>query len=248
MCSLALALTGLTTGLSVAGQYQQSRAQAAAYEAQAQAAQQQAEAAYQNARIQNKKGEIMAEQYAEKQRDLDNRRKLIAGQQATQAGASGISGSVGSPLDVYTASMEGWGQDSLNLLNDQRNDQYSNYINEVNLRNQGNAYTAQSSNLKAQASAAKSAGNMAMFGTLLGGAASMYGLKGGGSGGSSAAAGTGSAQAPTAASWLATALDTAMNGISGYTPVTKGVYQGLTQTFGPKVSAYNKYSVWNGVF
>ena len=198
MCSLALALTGLTTGLSVAGQYQQSRAQAAAYEAQAQAAQQQADAAYQNARIQNKKGEIMAEQYAEKQRDLDNRRKLIAGQQAAQAGASGISGSVGSPLDVYTASMEGWGQDSLNLLNDQRNDQYSNYINEVNFRNQGNSFTAQSSNLKAQASAAKQAGNLAMFGTLLGGAASMYGMKGGSSSGSTggsvyAGPGTGSA-------------------------------------------------------
>ena len=55
MCSISLALMGVTTGLQMAGQYQQSRAQAAAYEAQAQAA-------YQNAKIQNKKGEIMAEQ------------------------------------------------------------------------------------------------------------------------------------------------------------------------------------------
>ena len=106
MCSLTLALTGLTTGLSMVGQYQQSRAQAAAYEAQAQAAQiqaeaqaeaarqqaeatrlqakyeaQQAEAEYQNARIQNRKGEQTAEQFAEQQRQLDARRRLTIAQQ-----------------------------------------------------------------------------------------------------------------------------------------------------------------------
>jgi len=235
MCSLTLALTGLTTGLSMASQYQQSRAQAAAYEAQAQAA-------YDNAKIQNKKSEIQAEQYAQQQRDLDNRRRLIVGQQTAQAGASGIQGGIGSPLDVYNASMEAWSEDTNNLLDNQRNDQWSNYTNEVNYRNQGNAAMA-------NASAAKQAGNMAMFGTLLSGAASMYGLKGGGSGGSSAAAGTGTAQTPTAAGWRATGLDTAMNGISGYTPVTKGVYQGLTQTFGPSVKAYNPYTMaQNGVY
>ena len=182
MCTLALALTGLTTGLQVAGTYQQSRAQAAAYEAQAQAAQQQADAAYQNAKIQNKKGEIMAEQYARQQRDLDARRKLIVGQQTAAAGASGIAGNVGSPLDVYTASMDAWKQDTMNLLNSQRNDQWGNYVNEVNYVNQGNAYTAQSSNLREQASAAKTAGNISMFGTLLGTAASLKGLKIGGGG------------------------------------------------------------------
>ena len=166
MCSLTLALTGLTTGLQMAGQYQQSRAQAAAYEAQAQAA-------YQNAKIQNKKGEIMAEQYAQQQRDLDARRRLVTGQQTAAAGASGISSTVGSPLDVYTASMEGWGQDTVNLLNNQRNDEWSNYVGEVNYRNQGNA-------AQANAKAAKQAGNLAMASTLLGAAASMYGMKGAG--------------------------------------------------------------------
>ena len=184
MCSLTLALTGLTTGLQVAGQYQQSRAQAAAYEAQAQAA-------YQNAKIQNKKGEIMAEQYAQQQRDLDARRRLVTGQQTAAAGASGISSTVGSPLDVYTASMEGWGQDTVNLLNNQRNDEWSNYVQEVNYRNQGNA-------ARANAKAAKQAGNIAIASTLLGTAASMYGMRGAGSTGNTggsvyAGPGTGSA-------------------------------------------------------
>ena len=234
MCSVALALTGLTTGLQVAGQYQQSRAQAAAYEAQAQAA-------FQNARIQNKKGELMAEQYAQRHRDLDAKRRLVTGQQTAAAGAAGISGAVGSPLDVYTASMEAWGQDTVNLLNNQRNDEWNNYTGEVNYRNQG--YAAE-----ANAKAAKRAGNIGIAGTLLGAAASIYGMQGGGGSSSSAASGTGTASAPIAAGWRATALDTAMSGVSGYTPVTKGVYRGLTQTFGPRISAYNKNSVWNGVF
>lgn len=190
MCSLTLALTGLTTGLQVAGQYQQSRAQAAAYEAQAQAA-------YDNAKIQNKKGEIMAEQYAQEQRELDNRRRLIVGQQNAQAGASGIAGGVGSALDVYTSGMDAWGQDSINLLNNQRNDEWGNYVGEVNYRNQGNA-------AKANAKAAKQAGNLAMASTLLGAAASMYGMKGAGNtestGGSVyAGPGTGSASHLTGA-------------------------------------------------
>jgi hypothetical protein len=167
MCSLALALTGLSTGLSAVGQYQQGKAQAAAYEAQA-------EAAYQNAKIQNKKSELMADQYAQKQRELDDRRRLVTGQQIAAAGASGISSNVGSPLDVYTASMDAWGQDTVNLLTDQRNDQWSNYVNEVNYRNQGNAAMA-------NAKAAKQAGTIGAISTLLGGAASMYGMKGGSS-------------------------------------------------------------------
>ena len=95
-------------------------------------------------------------------------------QQIAAAGASGISSNVGSPLDVYTASMDAWGQDTVNLLTDQRNDQWSNYVNEVNYRNQGNAAMA-------NAKAAKQAGTIGAIGTLLGGAASMYGMKGGSS-------------------------------------------------------------------
>jgi hypothetical protein len=101
---------------------------------------------------------------------------LVTGQQIAAAGASGISSNVGSPLDVYTASMDAWGQDTVNLLTNQRNDQWSNYVNEVNYRNQGNAAMA-------NAKASKQAGTIGAFGTLLGGAASMYGMRGGSYGG-----------------------------------------------------------------
>ena len=177
MCSLSLALMGITTGLQMAGIYQQSRAQAAAYEAQAQAAQAQADAAYQNAKIQNRQSEQMAEKYAQEQRNLDARRKLVIGQQTAAAGASGIVGGVGSSLDLYNATMDAWQQDTNNLLSNQRNDIFNNYVNEVNLRNQGNAYVAQAANYNAQASAAKTAGNIAMFGTLLGTASQFAGMK-----------------------------------------------------------------------
>ena len=248
MCSITLALAGLTTGLQMAGQYQQSRAQAASLNAQAEAAQRQADAAYQNAKIQGRKGEQMAVQYAQEQRRLDNQRRLVIGQQTAQAGASGLAGGVGSSLDVYNASMEAWNEDSLNLLNNQRNAMYDNYIGEVNLRNQGNEYTAQSANYKAQASAAKSAGNMAMFTTLLSGAASMYGMKGAGGGGSETAS-TATAHTPTAAGWQATGMDSALGGLSGYSNVSTGAVKGLTQTFGPAVKAYNPYSMaTNGVY
>ena len=251
MCSLTLALAGLTTGLQMAGQYQQSRAEAASYEAQAQSAKYQAEAArkqaeyqrdydrqkaeaeYQNARIQARKSEQIAEQYADQQRQLDNKRKLVAGQQAAQAGASGIAGGLGSSLDIYNSSMDAYEQDSLSLLNNQRNTMYDNYLQEVNYRNAGNAYTAQgendynqgmyqastldaqAQNFMSQAKAAKQAGNMNMLltgigfvgNTLAGNASSMSGAK--------EAAGTGTAQMPTAAGYQAVAYDTVNSGVSG---------------------------------
>ena len=269
MCSITLALAGLTTGLSMAGQYQQSRAEAASLEAQAQSAkyqaeatrkqaeyqrqyeQQKAEAEYQNARIQNRKSEQMAEQYAAEQRKLDERRRLIAGQQAAAAGASGIVGGLGSSLDIYNASMDAYTQDSLNLLSNQRNSMYDNYLQEVNYRNAGNAITAQaennynqgmyqadsldvqSQNLREQAKAAKQAGNMAMIGTglsflgstLAGGASSMSGAK--------EAAGTGTAQMPTAAGYQAVAYDTVNSGISGASGWMPKMAQSYTTVMNP---------------
>ena len=234
MCSISMALMGLTTGLQVAGQYQQSRAQAAAYTAQA-------EAAEQNARIQNRKSEQIAENAAAEQRKLDNRMRLIAGQQAAQAGASGIVGGVGSSLDIYNASIDAWKEDSVNLLNNQRNTIYDNYTQEVNFRNQGNSY-------RAQASAAKQAGNMAIAGTLLGAASSMIGMGGSGSG-TSASTSTATVNTPTAAGWQARGMDAAFSGMSGYSNVSTGAVQGLTQAFGPAVKAYNPYSMaTNGVY
>lgn len=206
MCSLTLALTGLATGLQMAGQYQQSRAQAAAYNAQA-------EAAEQNARIQNRKGEQIAEQYAQQQRQMDAKRRLAIGQQVAAAGSSGIAAGIGSSLDILTATQNAWEEDSLNLLTNQRNATYDNYVTEVNQRNQAAA-------ARAQADAAKSAGNMAMFGTLLGGAASMYGMAKSSAKQAKTKAANSVAQTPTAAPYQSVAIDNTFAGNAFHTNST----------------------------
>lgn len=221
----------------MAGQYQQSRAQAAAYNAQA-------EVAEQNARIQNRKGEQIAEQYAQQQRQLDAKRRLAVGQQVAAAGASGIASGIGSSLDILTATQNAWEEDSVNLLSNQRNATHDNYVGEVNYRNQANS-------ARAQADAAKQAGNMAMFGTLLSGAASMYGMKsaGGGSAAPTATETAAAAQTPTAASTYARATDAAFGGLSGYAPKTVGNVQGVIGTYGqPIVKAKKGFNLFGGSF
>lgn len=166
MCSLTAAMVGLTvaqTGMQMAANHQQTKAAVQTAEAQAKAAEQ-------NAKIQNRQSELIAEQYNQKERELDNRRKLIQGAQRAEAGAAGIVGGAGSSMDMLEATTDAWMQDKVNLLGGQRDAVYNNYIKEVNYRNQANAYHA-------QADAAKQAGRMAQWGTLLSGAASLYGLK-----------------------------------------------------------------------
>lgn len=234
MCSLTLALAGISTGLQAYGQYQQGKASAAAAQAQA-------DAAYQNAKIQNRQSEQIAENAAQEQRKIDNRMRLVAGQQAAQAGASGIAGNIGSPLDVYNASMAAWQEDTQNALWNQRNNTYNSYVREVNYRNQGNAYSA-------QAKAAKQAGTLNALGTLASGYFTMRGMGGGQktlAGEASSAPGV--VNTPTAAGYVPGAMDTAFGGLSGYTPQTMGVYQGLTQSFGPKVRT-TTWSGFNGRF
>lgn len=234
MCSITLALAGLSTGLQMAGQYQQSRAQAAALNAQAQVAEQ-------NAKIQSRKGEQIAEQYAQQQRQLDAKRRLAVGQQVAAAGSSGIAAGIGSSLDILTATNNAWEEDSLNLLSNQRNATYDNYVGEVNLRNQANA-------ARAQAKAAKQAGNMAMIGTLLSGAASMYGMKGaGGSAAPTATETAAAAQTPTAAGAYAVGADAAFGGIPGYVAKSTGVYQGMYNSFGPQVKTKG-FNLFGGSF
>ncbi len=206
MCSLTLALAGLSTGLQMYGQQQQTKAavasanaqaqaaadQAAAARAQAETQRQQAEASYQNARVQSRKGEQVAQQFLQKQQELDARRRIAIAQNNAQMGAAGIMSNVGSSLDILSGINSSWEQDSLNLLGNQRNATYDNYVQEVNYRNQGNAQTAQAFNTEltaqqydrlsdsyvGQAKQAAKMGQIGMFSTLLGGAASMIGMKG----------------------------------------------------------------------
>lgn len=282
MCSLTLALAGISTGLSMYGQQQQTKAAVASANAQAQAAadqaaaaraqaeqqRQEAEASYQNARIQSRKGEQVAEAYNQKQQELNARRRLAIAANNAQMGAAGIVSGVGSGLDILTATNDAWEQDSINLLANQRNATYDNYVQEVNYRNRGNAQQAQAFNTELtaqqydrlsdsyvdQAKQAAKMGQIGMFGTLLSGAASMIGMKG--ASGSSAsgteiAAGA-QVQTPTAASTYARATDTAFGGLAGYAPKTMGNVQGVTGTFGSNIvrttNQLHKYSGWTGVF
>lgn len=143
-------------------QKQQYNAQAAMYNAQAQTAEN-------NARISQRKQEQIAEQYANQQRKLNDRVRLAAGQAAAQAGASGLQLS-GSPLDSLSASYSAWNDDSNTLLSNQRNDVWSERMNEINYQNQANAYRASAANMQSQK-------KNALFGTILGTAASMYGIR-----------------------------------------------------------------------
>lgn len=157
------ALIGLQTGLSMYGQHQEAKQQQAMYQAQAQAAQQ-------NAAIISKQREQQAEAYAQKQSKLNDKLKIARGQALAAAGASGLTAD-GSVLDAIGSMEDEHKQDSMNLLQNQRNDSWSAYVNEVNSRNQANAYMAAADNVK-------TAARRNMLGTLIGGAASIYGLKG----------------------------------------------------------------------
>lgn len=157
------ALVGLQTALSMYGQHQEAKQQQAMYQAQAQAAQQ-------NAAIISKQREQQAEAYAQKQSKLNDKLKIARGQALAAAGASGLTAD-GSVLDAIGSMEDEHKQDSMNLLQNQRNDSWSAYVNEVNSRNQANAYMAAADNVK-------TAARRKMLGTLIGGAASIYGLNG----------------------------------------------------------------------
>lgn len=143
-------------------QKQQYNAQAAMYNAQAQTAEQ-------NARISEIKQEQVAEQYANQQRKLNDRMRLAVGNAAAEAGASGLALS-GSPLDLLSSSYQTWHDDSNTLLGNQRNNIWSERMNELNYRNQASSYRASAANMQAQK-------RNALWGTILGTASSIYGIQ-----------------------------------------------------------------------
>lgn len=168
MCGVMEALAVGAGVLSYSAQQQQTDAAVAAYNAQA-------DNADQNARIQSQKGSQIADQYAQQQAKLDDRRKLARGQIAAEQGAAGVTG--GSGLDILSSSNYAYKQDSANLLQDQRYDTWSNYTQQVNFENQASGYRSSARNAQTQ-------GNMAQFGTILGTAASLYGMRSGSKSGS----------------------------------------------------------------
>lgn len=83
MCSVLAGLTALSTVMQVRSQQQQANAQANMYRAQA-------DAAEQNARIENRKQEQIADNYAQQSRQLRSRQRLAEGSQRAETGAAGL--------------------------------------------------------------------------------------------------------------------------------------------------------------
>ena len=177
MCGVIAGLTAAMTGMSMMQQRQQYKAQEAAYNAQAQAADANAKIMEQNQRINERKADTIADAYAYKQSQLDDKRRLVRGQVAAAQGAAGLTG-VGSGLDLLASSNDAYYQDSMNLLQNQRNDMYSNRLDNWNLENQKIGYLNQGKAYRAAASNAAQQGRMGMLGTLASGALSIYGMKG----------------------------------------------------------------------
>ena len=153
-------LLGAQMVSQIAGIRNEYKSQQRAYEAQEQAARQ-------NAAIADAQRSQQADAYAQKQAQLNDRMRLVRGQAAAAAGASGFTAE-GSVNDILDSSYDAYKKDSMNLLSQQRNDSWSQYVNQVNYLNQANAYNTAARNVRKQ-------GHQKIFGTLLGAAATAYG-------------------------------------------------------------------------
>ena len=161
MCSpIALMAGQLVTTLW--GQHQQVKAQTAMYNAQAQAAEA-------NARISDRRQQDIANQALQERDKIDDKMRLIAGQNTAETGATGLSMS-GSPLQLMSSSYDEYNKDINNWETSKNNSIYNEYLNGVNYRNEANSARAAAANAKTQ-------GRMQMLGTILSGASSIYGLK-----------------------------------------------------------------------
>lgn len=161
MCNpIALMAGQLVTTLW--GQHQQTKAQTAMYNAQAQAAEA-------NARISDRKQQDIANQALQERDKMDNKMRLIAGQNTAEAGATGLSMS-GTPLQLMASSYDEYNKDINNWETSKNNSIYNEYLNGVNYRNEASSARAAAANAKRQ-------GRLQMLGTILSGASSIYGMK-----------------------------------------------------------------------
>lgn len=145
------------------GQHQQGKAQAAMYN-------QQARVAEANARISDRKQEQIADQALQERDKMSDKMRLIQGQNVAEAGASGLTMS-GTPLQLMASSYDEYNKDIHNWESNKNNSIYNEYLNGMNYRNEASTARAAASNAKKQT-------RMAMLGTILSGASSIYGLKG----------------------------------------------------------------------
>lgn len=161
MCN-PIALTAASMVGTLFTQHQQGKAQAAMYN-------QQARVAEANARISDRKQEQIADQALQERDKMSDKMRLIQGQNVAETGASGLTMS-GTPLQLMASSYDEYNKDIQNWETNKNNSIYNEYLNGMNYRNEASTARAAASNAKSQA-------RMAMLGTILSGASSIYGLK-----------------------------------------------------------------------
>lgn len=143
-------------------QHQQGRAQAAMYN-------QQARVAEANARISDRKQQQIADQALQERDKMSDKMRLIQGQNTAETGAGGLM-MAGTPLQLMASSYDEYNKDIQNWETNKNNSIYNEYLNGMNYRNEASTARAAASNAKSQS-------RMAMLGTILSGASSIYGLK-----------------------------------------------------------------------
>ena len=178
MCSLAAGLMGAAGLFGYQQQVKQAEQQSNALKAQA-------EADERNARIEGRKQEQIADNYAKEAKDLRNRQRLAQGTQRAQAGSAGI-GFSGSQQDILASSLSAYNEDQQTLLTNQRNDNYNSRVVQTNYLNDASQKRAEADNVVSSAKAQ-------LIPTLLSTASSIVGVTsqyssstGGGTGESSA--------------------------------------------------------------
>lgn len=162
MCN-PIALTAASMVGTLFTQHQQGKAQAAMYN-------QQARVAEANARISDRKQEQIADQALQERDKMSDKMRLIQGQNTAETGASGLM-MAGTPLQLMASSYDEYNKDIQNWETNKNNGIYNEYLNGMNYRNEASTARAAASNAKKQT-------RMAMLGTILSGASSIYGLKG----------------------------------------------------------------------
>lgn len=162
MCN-PIALTAASMVGTLFTQHQQGKAQAAMYA-------QQARVAEANARISDRKQEQIADQALQERDKMSDKMRLIQGQNTAETGASGLM-MAGTPLQLMASSYDEYNKDIQNWENNKNNSIYNEYLNGMNYRNEASTARVAASNAKKQT-------RMAMLGTILSGASSIYGLKG----------------------------------------------------------------------
>lgn len=166
MCSIAAGLLGASALFGYQQQVQQAENQANAYKAQA-------EADEQNARIEGRKQEQIADNYANEAKQLRSRQRLAQGAQRAEAGSAGIDFS-GSQMDILSSSQDAYKNDQMTLLSNQRNDNYNSRVIQTNYLNDANQKRAAADNVVSSAKGQ-------LLPTLLSTAASIAGMPSSGS-------------------------------------------------------------------